>query len=208
MLTKKQIDILNVFREDIFRELTFKEIKQKSKQKSNNISLLALNEFKRLNLVIPKKIADVTAYSLNLNNNLTLSYLNIINETIIFNNKTIPKKIMQELQDRISGFSDFFMLLIFGSYAKGSENKKSDLDIALIIESEESKREMAPYIETIKRREIMKIDYYIFTEKEFLEMLNNENQNVGKEIYRANLIYYGAIQYYKMIKRLKHEQNL
>jgi len=206
MLTKNQVKILKVFKEDIFKEITFKEIKQKSKQKSNNIPLIALREFKELNLVKSKKTADVTAYTLNLSNNLTLAYLNLINELDVLNNKTIPKKIMQELQDRISKHTDFFTLLIFGSYAKGTATKKSDLDIAVIVESEESKKEITPFIETIKRRELIKIDYYIFTEKEFLEMLTNEEQNVGKEIYRANFIYYGLIEYYRLVRRIKNEQ--
>jgi hypothetical protein len=77
MLTKNQIKILKVFKEDIFKELTFKDIKRKSKQKSNNIPLLALNEFKKLNLVTTKKTADVTTYSLNFDNNLTLAYMNL-----------------------------------------------------------------------------------------------------------------------------------
>ena len=205
MLTKNQIKILKVFKEDVFKELTFKEIKQKSKQKSNNVPLIALNEFKKLNLVKLRKTADVTTYSLNLDNNLTFAYLNLINELAIFENKTIPKKIMQEIQERISKYTDFFILLIFGSYAKRTETKKSDLDIAVIVESEESKKEVQPLIETIKRRELLKIDYSVFTEKEFLEMLTNDKQNVGKEIYRAGLIYYGSIEYYKLIKRTKHE---
>ena len=208
MLTKNQVKILKVFKEDIFKELTFKEIKQKSKQKSNNIPSIALNEFKKLDLVQSRKTADVTAYTLNLSNNLTFAYLNLINEIDVLNNKNIPKKIMQELQDRISKHTDFFTLLIFGSYAKGTQTKKSDLDIAVIVESEETKKEITPFIETIKRRELIKIDYYIFTEKEFLEMLTNEEQNVGKEIYRANLIYYGLIEYYMLVKRTRHEQHI
>lgn len=208
MLTKNQVKILKVFKEDIFKELSFKEIKKKSKQKSNNIPLIALNEFKKLNLVQSKKTADVTTYTLNLSNNLTLAYLNLINELDVLNNKTIPKKIMQELQDRISKHTDFFTLLIFGSYAKGTQTKKSDLDIALIVESDKTKKEIIPFIETIKRRELIKIDYYVFTEKEFLEMLTNEEQNVGKEIYRASIIYSGLIEYYRLVRRIKNEQHI
>ena len=205
MLTKNQIKILRVFKEDIFKELTFSEIKKKSKQKSNNIPSIALKQFKDLNLVKSKKTADITTYSLNLNNNLTLAYLNLINDLDVLQNKIIPKNIMQEIQDRISRYTNFFILLVFGSYAKGAATKKSDLDIAIIVESENSKKEITPFIETIKRREILKIDYYLFTEREFLEMLTSEQQNVGKEIYRNSLIYSGLIEYYKLIKRLKNE---
>lgn len=208
MLTKNQIKILNVFKKDIFGEITFKEIKEKSKQKSNNIPLIALNEFKKLHLVNSKKIADVTAYSLNLNNNLTFAYLNLINELDIFQNKSIPKKIIEELQNKILKYTEFFTLIVFGSYAKGTATKKSDLDIVVIVESEGTKKEIIPFIETIKRRELINIDYHIFSRKEFLEMLTNEEENVGKEIYRASIIYHGLIEYYKIIKKIKNEQHI
>ena len=124
MLTKNQIKILKVFKENIFKELTFKEIKIKTKQKSNNIPLIALNEFKKLNLVIVKKTADVKTYSLNLNNNLTLAYLNLINEAEIIQNKKIPFNILEELQKNISKYSNFFTLILFGSYVKKTQTKK------------------------------------------------------------------------------------
>jgi len=204
MLTKNQIRILNVFIEDVFEELTFKQVKEKSGQKSNNITLLALREFKKDNLVNTKKTGNITTYSLNLKNNLTLSYLNLINDIEMNEIKALPKRIMRELQVRISKHSDFFILLIFGSYAKGKATKKSDLDIAVIVENENSGKEIITYIETVKRREIIKIDYHVFTEKEFLDMLKTEQENVGKEIYRGSLIYYGLIAYLNLIRRIKN----
>ena len=207
MLTKKQLEILKVFKEDIFRRLTFKEIKEKSKQNSNNLVLNAVNEFKKEGLIEIKKTGNVRSFSLNLKFNPIYAYLNIINEETL-NKSNLPKKTIQEIQDRIFKHTKLFILLVFGSYAKREETKKSDLDIAVIVENENAKKEIAPYIETVKRREILEIDYYIFTEREFIEMLKIEQQNVGKEIYRANFIYYGLIQYYNLIGELQNEYNI
>lgn len=204
MLTKEQLRILTVFREDLFAKLTFKQIKEKSRQKSNNVMQIALKEFKKQNIVVTEQTGDVTTYSLNLDNNLTASYLGLINDTEIGNNKKLPKKVLSEIQNRILKNSPFFILLIFGSYAKGTATAKSDMDIAVIAESEQSKKEVIPRLETVKRREIIVIDYHVFAGKEFLEMLATEQENVGKQIYRKNIIYYGAIQYYNLIKCLKH----
>lgn len=200
MLTKEQLRMLGVFRKDIFAKFTFRQIKEQSGQKSNNTIQIALKQFQKLNLVETQRTGDVTAYSLNLNNNLTLSYLHLINELDISGNKKLPKRILKEMQDRIFKHSEFFILLVFGSYAAGKASEKSDLDIAVIVESEQSKKEMAPFIETVKRREIIGIDYHIFTRKEFLEMLAIDQENVGKEIYRKNIAYYGLIEYYNLIK--------
>ena len=79
--------------------------------------------------------------------------------------------------------------------------RDSFLDIAVIIESEQTKKEVTPLIETVKRREIKPIDYHIFTRNEFLEMLRAESENVGKQIYKNSFIYYGFIEYCNITRR-------
>ena len=204
MLTKEQINILGVFHNNIFAELTFKQIKGQSKQKSNNVVQIALKEFQKQELIKPKTTGDVTAYSLNLDNNLTISYLNLVNQGEISKRK-FPKEVLAEIQKRVFKQTEFFILLVFGSYAKGKSTEKSDLDIAVIVENGQTKKEIAPFLETIKRREINPIDYHIFTRSEFLEMLKADVENVGKQIYKNNLIYYGYIEYCNLIRRIKNE---
>ncbi|MEK6943291.1 MAG: nucleotidyltransferase domain-containing protein [Nanoarchaeota archaeon] len=199
MLTKKQLDILSAFKKDIFADLTFKQIKQQSRQKSNNIVQIALKEFKRQNLIETKKVGDVTVYSLSIANSLTMSYLNLINE-IEIEKSGVPKKILEDVKNRIFKHTEFFILIVFGSYAKGKASLKSDLDIAVVAESEHAKKEMSVYLETAKRREIVPIDYSIFTRMEFLEMLKADFENVGKQIFKSSIVYYGYIPYCNLIK--------
>src|SRR3989344_6763562 len=204
MLTKQQLALLGVFKKDLFASLTFKQIKEESKQKSNNTVQIALKQFKEQDLVNTKATGDVTTYYLNLNNNPTLSYLNLINDLEIQKRK-FPKEILSEIQKRISKQTEFFILVIFGSYAKNKATDKSDLDIAVIVESEQTKKEIAPLLETVKRREIKPIDYHIFTREELLEMLKAEYENVGKQLYNNNIIYYGFIEYCNLTRGRKNE---
>ena len=204
MLTKEQIRILSVFKKGLFASLTFRQIKEQSQQKSNNVVQIALREFQKQNLITLKMIGDVNVYSLNLNNNLTLSYLNLINELDI-TRRMFPKEILEEIKKNIFKKSELFILTIFGSYAKNKATKKSDLDIAVIVDSEPTKKEIAPLLETVKRRELRPIDYHIFTREEFLEMLMADYENVGKQIYKNNIIYYGYIEYCNLIR--KNEKN-
>ena len=122
MLTKEQLNILSIFKKDLFSSLTFKQIKQQSKQKSNNIVQIALKEFQKQNLVEKKVTGDVQSFSLNLNNNLTLSYLNLINDSESSKNK-MPKKVLDDIQNRIFRYTEFFILIIFGSYEKMKQPK-------------------------------------------------------------------------------------
>lgn len=203
MLTKEQMRILGIFKKDIFAKLTFRQIKEQSGQKSNNIVQIALKQFQKQNIIKTQKTGDVTAYSLNMDNNLAPAYVNLINEIEISENKKLPKSVLKEIQNRILKHSEFFILIVFGSHAEGKASEKSDLDIAVIAETERSRKEIIPYMETVKRREITSIDYHVFTRKEFLEMLEIDQQNAGKEIYRKNIIYYGLIEYYNLIRGAK-----
>lgn len=205
MITKEQLRILTVFSKDIFAELTFKLIKEKSRQKSNNVVQIAIKEFQKHGLLNIKKVGDIIVYSLNLRNNLTLACLNIINEEEL-NKRNIPKKLLRDIQERIAKHTEFFILLVFGSYAKNTATDKSDLDIAVIVDSENIKKEITPSIQTIKRREIINIDYHIFTRQEFLDMLNTDYENLGKQIAKNHVIYYGFIGYWNLIRGDKNER--
>ena len=198
MLTKQQLHIFSVFKKDLFAELTFSQIKAQSKQKSNNVTQLAIKEFQKQGLIHQKKTGDVSTYSLDLGNNLTLAYLNLINEAEI-SQKSLD--VVKAIIGRIP--TEFFILLVFGSHAKGTATKKSDLDVAIIVESEQAKKNILPALETIKRRETIKIDYHAFTRKEYLEMLKADYENLGKQIYKDNAVYYGYVAYCKMILRSK-----
>ncbi|MBU0471033.1 MAG: nucleotidyltransferase domain-containing protein [Nanoarchaeota archaeon] len=204
MLTKKQIEILSVFQGNLFAEYTFKQFKEKSKQKSNNIIHLALEEFKKQCIINSKKTGNVNTYMINLENSLTLAYLNIIN-TKKNCEAIIPHNIIKEIKKKINKKTVFFILTVFGSFAKGKPTEKSDLDIAVIVDSDTTRKEIIPIIETIKRREIQNIDYHIITQDEFKEMLNVDYENLGKQIYKSNIIYYGFIQYVNLIKSIKNE---
>jgi len=199
MLTKEQLNIFSVFKKDIFLSFTFRQIKEKSKQKSNNTVQIALKEFQNQHIVKTTQTGNVTSYNLDLNNNLTLSYLNLIN-SLELEKKKFPKDILAKIQKKILKQTEFFILAVFGSYAKSKATEKSDLDIAIIVDSGNIKKEIIPFLETIKRREIIKIDYHVFTRDEFIDMLNADFENVGKQIYKNNLIYYGFVEYINMIK--------
>jgi len=205
MITKEQFNILKVFKDNISKELTFRQVKMESRQKSNNVMQMALKKFQSLGITKAHKIGNVTAYSLNLQNNLTLAFLNLLNQKEIRDNRKVPKNILDEIQTRIFRCTRFFVLAVFGSYAENKATRKSDLDIAVIVCTEESRKETIPFIETIKRREVQDIDYHVFTEKEFIEMLESPEQNLGKEIYRKNIVYYGYINYLTIIRGITHE---
>lgn len=203
MLTKQQIRMLGAFAKDTLGRYTFKDIKRMSRQKSNSAVQAALKEFLKQELVNAEKAGNVSLYSLNMKSNAALCYLALANEEKLASKKNIPLHVLRAIDFELRHCTDFYIVLVFGSYAKGKQNAKSDLDVAVIVESDASRKEVIPYLETVKRRELLEIDYHVFTRAEFQKMLYVEQPNVGKEIYSNNIIYYGAVQYFLLLDSVR-----
>ena len=80
----------------------------------------------------------------------------------------------------------FFILIIFGSYAKGTQTKKSDIDILIITPTKDEIKE----IENSVKRVYTKIskNLIIVDVKDFMEMLKNtEELNVGNEAKKHHI---------------------
>lgn len=95
----------------------------------------------------------------------------------------------------------FFILVIFGSYAKGKENINSDLDLLVIV----SKQDDISLFETALSKVYTKTkkDVTVVTKDEFVEMVKNNKFNVGTEAKKYHVILYGAEQWYNLIRRVQ-----
>ena len=95
--------------------------------------------------------------------------------------------------------SPFFVMIVFGSYAKGTETKGSDLDIFIIAPAKED----IPALEKVAqqytkaKKGIVVVDVH-----GFLEMIKNQNTlNVGNEARKHHILLYGAETYYELLKK-------
>lgn len=200
-LTSSQIRMLAVFRKQIGSSFTFPELRKQLKAKSNSQLQRAIKLFQELGILSAEKVGKTYRYRLNLANGTTLSYLALLDQQEL---QQIPivLKAVKELTEHMQRDTEFFALLVFGSYAKGTASEKSDLDLAVIAPDEDTQKMLRADASSIERRSLLKLDLQFFTRTEFLEMLRVEEENVGKEIARNNYIYYGADLYYKLLHKV------
>ncbi len=94
--------------------------------------------------------------------------------------------------------SKCYMLLIFGSYAKKTQTKNSDIDLMFIVP--DGKEELFEKdVHRAARSLPLPIHYLVFSEKQFLDMNNAKESNVGQEALKNNIILYGIETYYEII---------
>lgn len=94
--------------------------------------------------------------------------------------------------------SKLYVLLIFGSYAKKTETKHSDIDLMFIV-PDAAEEKMEKEIQNIAHTLPLKIHMNIFKESDFKAMKNSREVTVGSEAIKNNVILHGIESYYEIL---------
>lgn len=133
------------------------------------------NDLLNIQLIGKSKVIRI-----NNNNDVIKSYLAIASykEKVEFlKNQTIIRLIHKDMTSKD-------IILLFGSYAKGIQNKSSDIDLLII--NKEGKKTIS-----FKKYELLykiKINPIFITKKEFMLMMKDEEENVGKQALKNHII--------------------
>ena len=95
--------------------------------------------------------------------------------------------------------SALYILLLFGSHAKKTQTRSSDIDI-MFIAPDGVEEKFEKNVSQIIRLMPLPIHNIIFSESQFLDMINAKEFNVGKEAVKNSIILYGIENYYEMIQ--------
>lgn len=104
------------------------------------------------------------------------------------------------LDDALSRTKDiFFIILVFGSYAKGKETAKSDIDLLAIVDGRQKIAAMENIFHEVYTK--IKKGIHVVPADDFVEMIKNTNElNIGNEAKKHHIILYGAELYYQLLK--------
>lgn len=94
--------------------------------------------------------------------------------------------------------SKMYTLLLFGSYAKKTQTKNSDVDLMIICPDgfeNVIEKEADRTLHSIP----LPVHLLVFSESQFIGMINAKNSNVGREALKNNVILYNIEQYYELM---------
>ena len=169
---------------------------------SKNISVdyktvyLITKELIKAGIINSKTMGQAVLCSINQNNfNSDVFRAELIRREELFKNKNllVLHNYFKDIEE------PFFVLLLFGSYASGKQRKGSDIDLVLITDDENIKKQVKSSLSLIP----LKVHLIDFNSKEFLSMLKTTEFNVGKEIFNNNIILFGIEDYYRIIKNAR-----
>ena len=97
------------------------------------------------------------------------------------------------LHNRLSELNFVFIVLLFGSHAKGTANKHSDIDILTIGGNQ---REIKATLSLLPD----KIHLTSITCEEFIHMAKSKEFTVVSEVIKNNIVLSGISEYYRLLK--------
>ncbi len=109
------------------------------------------------------------------------------------------KLLVQEIMEKVE--NPYYTLIIFGSYAKGTQHPRSDVDLLVIVPIKEQETETERILHSITSIKPFKTHLMIVTAADFKEMIESkESLNMGKEVIKNHIILHGAEAYYNLLE--------
>jgi predicted nucleotidyltransferase len=198
MLTKKQLEIFHIFQKKLFEEISWKEVKKLSGQKSSSIIQNSIKSFLEEGLITERRVGTSKFYKINIFNSKVFTYLEL------FNREMLPKHIVDsliEFENDLSKHFSFYSIVVFGSYSDNQQTRNSDLDVAIFVDSESKKNIVEAVLRSFSLKSLIKIDGQIITKTEFLKMLSVDYENLGKQIVKKHLAFYNSGIFYSLLKK-------
>src|SRR3989344_4094591 len=159
----------------------------------------ALSNLMHGSIVQTQQVGKSFLYGLNLDSIQTQAYLGFLSEYLAWQETHVPNEIVETLARKARKVTPFFVFIVTGSYAKKTQTKRSDLDITIICDDSVKPQLIMAEIKLESDLSIPQVHPYIFTKKEFLEMLTNKEFNYGKEVARNNFIFHGGSIYFNIL---------
>jgi len=188
-MISRDVDVIKYMMENKDQELNISTISKGLKLDYKNGHEMAMRLAK-------KGIISLNAFGKSLKATLNVKPNPLVYEAEYLRRNEVSKdiKTIIDYYDR-NMKSNFYIMLLFGSYAKKTATKHSDIDLLFIV-PDESKIEKN--IEQIAAMLPLDIHLNIFEEKDFVAMKDSKKITVGSEAMKNNVILHGIEAYYSL----------
>jgi hypothetical protein len=193
MLTKDEMEIVDVFRADLMGVYTIRALMKETGRKTYTWTFNTVKKLAKMGVIKMETKGKAQLCTINLRSQAAISYLSLL-DRVETGSKKIPH--LDELLDEIR--TPFFTFLVGGSYAEGKQTARSDLDLCVIVDDSCDPKPIRNALGN--KLMIPRPHAFVFRKSEFIDMLLNREANYGKEIFKKHLIAFGADSYYLIIR--------
>lgn len=185
--------ILRELIENVSEKLSIRKISKirKINYKSAYNAILALE---KQGIITLERIGNITLCSFNKKFNPLVFSVEYQRREELLKNKNL-----KGIYSRLKEIKIPYIALLFGSYARGTFTKNSDIDILFIISNNSQETEIKNTINLIP----LKIHQTIITYKDFIQMAKSKEFSVVSETVKYNKILIGIEEYYRLLDNSK-----
>lgn len=105
--------------------------------------------------------------------------------------------LIDEIKEKLN--NTIYILILFGSYAKGTATKRSDIDLLLVVQNEAEIEPLERKIKSVLSNTNFEVDFEVITVSWLLKMFDEKN-SIGREALDSSVILHGAEQYYHLVR--------
>lgn len=206
MRRETAVKIIGLLRKELDKGFTIMEISKNLKigyrPAHNHVSAMI-----KEGIIIARKVGAAMQCNLNLENvrcRQLLAEVDLLRKENLFKENHKLKSVLESLIAKISESlaSEIHSIVLFGSYAKGTATKSSDIDLLFIVTGMKDKAtresiemECAGY----EYSHNVKISPVITDVTEFKKMLKAKELNVGKETRKHGIPLYGSEIFWRLM---------
>lgn len=113
----------------------------------------------------------------------------------------VLRKMLIELVDESKKTipNELLSIVLYGSYAKGTQKEDSDVDILFLVSSFKVSEQLERVCNAVERRYGKKLSSLITTPIELKKMIQSEKPMVAHEILLDGVVFYGYEKYYSIL---------
>jgi predicted nucleotidyltransferase len=192
------IEVLKLLTANLTKDFTILKIAERA-HKTNRLTYSAVERLEKEHLITIQEKANLRLCKLSLENPQMIALI----ESLRWHDFTRKHPDVSLLVKDIVSKSElpYFTLAIFGSYAKGTMNGKSDLDMLLVIPDRKFEDTIETAIKSARALSNVPVHNVVVTYSEFVDMLGETKLNVAKETLDARYVAYGAEALYTLLRR-------
>lgn len=197
MFTKTEVRIMEVFVSKIDKKFSIQEISKILKRTYPLIHRSIHNLLRKRYILRDEK----ELLSLNYKENLgELGYIEVLrSRTVLSKDKTLSL-FVNDVSEKIK--TDFFILLVFGSYLE--KEKPRDIDVLCIIEDEKHVSEIERTFNNISSHFTKNFEVQVISTKSAYEMIGKRDKvNILNETLSKHILLFGAENYYRILKNAR-----
>lgn len=196
MITNCEQKIMEVLLPQPFNMYSIKKISELIKS-SYALTYESIQSLIKKKLIKTKKIGNSLSCQLNLSAEPSLLAISSLIHSQKFLNKVRFGFVIEEIKEKLDNL--IYIMLLFGSYAKGKARKESDVDLLFVVQNEKDIENMKKRIKSVLSSTKIKIEFEAVTTGWLLKMFE-EKYSVGRGVLEGSIVLHGAEQYYTLVR--------